>query len=177
MIAGKRDESQLFLIVEPGWKQSPSAMKSTLLDLIRTELRSRFGVLSKAAIEAHSAATDPSSKAEGKYDTRSLEASYLATGQARAVDELAEAIRIFDALGLPDFDIEDPVEAGALVEVESDEGPAFYLLVPASGGLEIHHDGMEITLLTPSSRLYQGMLGQRVGDSVNESGVWIAGIS
>ena len=62
-------------------------MKSGLLSLIIAELGGRLSRLSKAAIEAHAAATDPGSKAEGKYDTRSLEASYLATGQARQVED------------------------------------------------------------------------------------------
>ena len=49
-------------------------MKSQLLTRIRAELRARLDRLSRAAFEAHAAATDPGSKAEGKYDTRSLEA-------------------------------------------------------------------------------------------------------
>lgn len=57
-------------------------MKSELLELIRAELRARLDRLAKAAMDAHAAATDPGSKAESKYDTRSLEESYLATGQA-----------------------------------------------------------------------------------------------
>nr|MCU0749472.1 hypothetical protein [Akkermansiaceae bacterium] len=96
-------------------------MKTALLEQIRTELRSRLERLSRAAMEAHAAATDPGSKAEGKYDTRSLEASYLAVGQAKQVDELAEAVRIFDALVLPDFDMDDRIDAGALVEAEVNE--------------------------------------------------------
>jgi len=70
--------------------------KSALLERIRAELRARFERLAAAAREAHAAATDPGSKAESKYDTRNLEASYLATGQARQVEELAAAIRIFE---------------------------------------------------------------------------------
>lgn len=145
--------------------------------MIRSELHRRFAVLSKAALEAHGAATDPGSKAEGKYDTRSLEASYLATGQARVVEELAESIRMFDALELPDFGIEDAVEAGALVEVEAADGPEHYLLVPACGGLEISCEGRNVTLLTPSSRLYGQLYGLHVGDAIGDSGAWIAEIS
>ena len=148
-----------------------------LLDQIRAELRHRFSLLSMAAIEAHGAATDPSSKAEGKYDTRSLEASYLATGQARAAEDLAEAIRMFDVLVLPDFGVDDPIDAGALVEIEGDEGPECFLLVPAAGGLVLEHDGLEVTLLTPSSQLYRNLLGLRVGESPGESTAWISGVS
>jgi hypothetical protein len=141
-------------------------MKSALLDLIRSELRASFERLSSAALEAHAAATDPGSKAESKYDTRSLEASYLATGQARQVEELAEAIRIFENLTLPDFDFDDPIDAGALVEVDLSGETQNFLLAPAAGGLEVNHDGMEITLLTPASALYQKLLGMRAGEDL-----------
>ena len=142
-------------------------MKSDLLTRIRTELRARLDRLSKAAFEAHAAATDPGSKAEGKYDTRSLEASYLAAGQARQVDELAESVRIFETLTLPDFEMDEAIDAGALVEVELNDEAAFFLLVPASGGLVIVHEDQEVTLLTPDSGLYRKLLEMRAGESLD----------
>ena len=143
-------------------------MKSSLLEKIRAELRARLERLSKAACEAHAAATDPGSKAEGKYDTRSLEASYLAAGQARQVDELADAVRVFEALNLPDFQMEEPIDAGALVEAELAGETLWFLLVPASGGLVLRHEDREVTLLTPASGLYQKLLGLSVGDTIDD---------
>ena len=128
----------------------------------------RLERLSQAAQEAHAAATDPGSKAEGKYDTRSLEASYLAVGQARQVDDLAEAVRIFEGLALRDFGMEDEVDAGALVEAELEGGTEYFLLVPAAGGLVVENEGREITLLTPASGLYQKLLGMRMGETLEE---------
>ncbi len=141
-------------------------MKSELLEQIRAELRAQLERLSKAAFEAHAAATDPGSKAEGKYDTRSLEASYLAVGQARQVDELAESLRIFESLVLPDFGAMDAIDAGALVEVNLAGERELFLLSPASGGLVIPSKGREVTLLTPASGLYRQLLGMRAGESL-----------
>lgn len=152
-------------------------MKSRLLEQIRAELRASLERLSKAAFEAHAAATDPGSKAEGKYDTRSLEASYLAAGQARQVDELAAAVRIFETLSLPDFEMDDAIDAGALVEVELNGEDQFFLLVPTSGGLLIEHDGMEITLLTPDSALYRKLMGMRYGESLDQPSLRITEVS
>jgi len=152
-------------------------MKSPLLDLIRAELRAQLSRLAKAATETHAAATDPGSKAEGKYDTRSLEASYLAAGQARQVDEIATALRTFEALSLPAFPSDAEIDAGALVEVDSQGETAFYLLVPASGGLVITHAGGEITLLTPASGLYRKLLGRHVGDSLDAPALTVTGVS
>lgn len=152
-------------------------MKSQLLEAIRTELKARFERLAKAAMDAHAAATDPGSKAEGKYDTRSLEASYLAAGQAKQVDELAETVRIFEAFTLPDFAMDEPIAMGALVEVDIRGETSNFLLAPAAGGMVIEMDGIEITLLTPASTLYQNLLGRQVGDSVEGVGLFVMEVS
>jgi hypothetical protein len=152
-------------------------MKSELLKKIRIELKGRLERLAKAAMDAHAAATDPGSKAEGKYDTRSLEASYLAAGQARQVDELAEAVRIFEAFTLPDFAMDAPVDAGALVEADIRGETSLLLLVPAAGGMVLHEDGQEITLLTPASRLYQNLLGMRAGGFLADFGLLVIRVS
>ena len=143
-------------------------MKSALLEKIRMELKASLERLSKAALDAHAAATDPGSKAESKYDTRSLEASYLAAGQARHVDELAAAVRVFETLTLPDFSMEDSIDAGALVEVEMRGETSLLLLVPSAGGMILKEDGQEITLLSPASALYQKLLGMRAGDFIDD---------
>ncbi len=153
-------------------------MKSDLIELIRTELRSRLDRLARAAMAAHAAATDPGSKAESKYDTRSLEESYLATGQARQVTELAATLRAFENLKLRDFSPKDEIEAGALVEAKrtgSREKLAF-LLAPASGGLEIDFKGLEVTLLSPESPLYLKLLGLKKGDSLEQPPLTITAV-
>lgn len=141
-------------------------MKQRLLEKIRSDLRDRLERLSKAAMEAHAAATDPGSKAESKYDTRNLEASYLATGQAKQVEELADSVRIFDSLELPEFNREDAVDAGALVETELNGETTWFLLAPTAGGSEVQHEGLEITLLTPESPLYRKLMGMQVGEEL-----------
>jgi endo-alpha-1,4-polygalactosaminidase (GH114 family) len=142
-------------------------MKSELLEKIRAVLRANLERLVRAASEAHAAATDPGSKAEGKYDTRSLEASYLAAGQARQVDDLAASLRTFEALNLPVFEPHHAIDAGALVETQLYNETSYFLLVPTAGGLDLLHEGRQITLLTPESPLYQRLLGLHVADSLS----------
>jgi len=152
-------------------------MKAEILEKIRSELRAQLERLAKAALEAHAAATDPGSKAESKYDTRNLEASYLASGQAKQVEDLAEAVRIFEGLALDNFGMEDAIDAGALVEVEIGDEPQFFLLVPAAGGVVIPHDGINVTLLTPASGLYRKLVGMKVGDSLEEPPLMVTEVS
>lgn len=54
--------------------------KRALIKKIVAQLEAELALLTKAARSAHAEATHESSKAENKYDTRGLEASYLARG-------------------------------------------------------------------------------------------------
>jgi len=148
--------------------------KERLLDVIRAELRSRFDRMTRAARDAHAAASDPGSKAESKYDTRNLEASYLAAGQARQVDELAQEVALFESITLPVFAMEDPIDAGALVEVELNGENTWFLLAPGAGGVAVEWDDREVTLLTPSSGLYQKLLGLQTGDSLDDPPLFVS---
>ncbi len=152
-------------------------MKSRLLVQIREELRARLLRLSKAAMEAHAAATDVGSKAESKYDTRNLEASYLATGQARMVEELAESVRLFEAFELRAYAPTDAIEMGALVQTKISGHPAWFLLAPCAGGLEINCEGCEVTILSPASPLFQQLHGKRVGEKIDQPNLLIVGLS
>ena len=141
-------------------------MKSELVARICDERRFRLERLAKAALAAHAAATDPNSKAESKYDTRSLEESYLASGQARQVKELAETLEAFENVQLRDFKEDEAIEAGALVMLRltgSSEETSF-LLAPLAGGLEVVCNNLEITLLSPESPLYGKLIGLGKGD-------------
>jgi hypothetical protein len=151
-------------------------MKARLLEQIRNELRAQLLRLTQAAQEAHAAATDAGSKAESKYDTRNLEASYLASGQAKQVDELAEALRLFEAFDLTINDGGDAIVMGSLVETSIGGQSAWFLLAPSAGGLEIECEGREVTVLTPASPLYQQLLGKRLGDILHKPAMRIGGI-
>lgn len=137
--------------------------KADILRHIIATLNAELAALTRAANDAFAAATDPDSKAENKYDTRNLEASYVARGQAKRVAELQEAVHAMEALPA------QPLEAGimgALVSLEAPEGITHYLLAPAAGGTEIVHEGNEVVVITPASPLGQKLAGRRAGESI-----------
>ncbi|MGE9270450.1 MAG: transcription elongation factor GreAB [Verrucomicrobiales bacterium] len=152
------------------------SFKNELLDLIRKEMREQLARLTAAAKDAHAAATDPDAQAEGKYDTRSLEASYLASGQARQLEELTESLRVLESFTPREYGLEEAIDAGALVETSLDDEVTWFLLAPSAGGHSRQHDDRDVTLLTPSSRLYQALLGKSVGTIVEETGHFITEI-
>ena len=96
--------------------------KQALLDQIRAVLQSELDTCLSAAKASSAAATDPDSKAENKYDTCSLEASYLARGQALRVAEIQEGLHAFAALHVRRFEAGDAAGLSALVTLKTDEG-------------------------------------------------------
>lgn len=138
------------------------AVLSQLLSVLNAEL----AALTRAAQGAFAAATDPDSKAENKYDTRTLEASYVARGQAQRVAELQEAVRAFAALSGNALESGAAITLGALVSLETPGEVAHYFLGPFAGGTEIVHEGAEIVIITPASALGQKLIGRRAGDTI-----------
>ena len=127
-------------------------------------------MLEKAARASHAEATHESSRAENKYDTRGVEAAYLAGGQARQAREVLEAVEIYENLPAKVFSERTPIDISALVEVEMDGVKSVFFIGPKNGGLEIIHNKREITVLTPQSPLGSKLMGKLEGASWTEKG-------
>jgi transcription elongation GreA/GreB family factor len=138
--------------------------KRTLVKKIVQQLTEERALLFRAATAARAEATDEQSKAENKYDTRGLEASYLARGQARHVAEVEQAIEQFESLELRQFGPGVPVDVGAVVELKSKRTHSFYFIGPRSGGTEVQLEKKEILVITPLSPLGQQLIGKKAGD-------------
>jgi transcription elongation GreA/GreB family factor len=139
--------------------------KTKVLNQIVESLTESLEVLAKAARASHAEATHESSKAENKYDTRGLEAAYLAGGQARQAKEIMDSIKVYQALTPKAFGPADKVDLGALVEVELDRIRSLYFIGPRNGGLEVTVGRKEITVITPQSPLGQTLMGKKAGQS------------
>jgi transcription elongation GreA/GreB family factor len=150
--------------------------KTPLVGKIIATLRANVVLLEKAARASHAEATHESSRAESKYDTRGLEAAYLAGGQARQVREIMEAIEVYETLEVREFRPGDAVDLTALVELNINGNCADFFIGPKNGGLEIVHGKKEITVLTPQSPLGQTLMGKKAGEGWNVK-IGIASVS
>lgn len=140
--------------------------KAILIQHIVEKLTADLSLYFKAASAARAEATHEQSKAENKYDTRGLEASYLARGQARQVAELETSIQQIRSMTQRAFAATDPIDLGAYVETERRGLVSAYLLAPRAGGTEVTVDGQEIMVITPQSPLGRQLMGHRQGDPV-----------
>jgi transcription elongation GreA/GreB family factor len=137
--------------------------KTLLLKEIVASLNESLDVLERAAKASHTEATHESSRAESKYDTRGLEAAYLAGGQARQAREILDSIKLYQSLPLRDFGPSDLIDLSAVVKLEADKSTSLYFIGPKNGGLEVNYKGEEITVITPQSPLGQNLVGKKSG--------------
>lgn len=142
--------------------------KRLLLKQIVASLNETLALLEKAARASHAEATHESSKAESKYDTRGLEAAYLAGGQARQAREILDSIKLYQSLPLRDFAPGDPIDLTAVVELDAGGSRSIYFIGPRSGGLELQYEGKEVVVITPQSPLGQNLVGKKAGDRWSE---------
>ena len=138
--------------------------KRALIRNIVAKLTAELGIYFRAAQNSRAEATHEQSKADNKYDTRGLEASYLARGQSRQAAELEASIAEFEKLEARQFMPNDGIDIGALVELEADGEKAFYFIGPRAGGTEVVQDRKEILVITPQSPLGSQLLAKKQGD-------------
>ncbi|MBA2542439.1 MAG: hypothetical protein H0V17_22550, partial [Deltaproteobacteria bacterium] len=105
-------------------------LRAELLALVEQALEAARGAYA-AAIEG---ATHPEARAENDKDTRGLEQSYLARGQAQRVAELEAGVANVTAMALRAFGDGDPIASGALILVEEGGKRTHYFVAPAGGG-------------------------------------------
>jgi len=142
--------------------------KATLLARIVAALETDMEVLRRAAQTAYETATAEENIAENKYDTLGLEASYLATGQARRTAEIRQALQIYQQLALRDHDPARGIQITSLVTLEDEDGGQRRLFLgPEAAGLKIGEGDELVTVITPRSPLGQQLLGKKVDDEVS----------
>lgn len=137
---------------------SKAELKAALL----RHLEATLATARAAHASAIEGSTHEEARAENDKDTRGLEQSYLARGQAQRVAELEAAIGDITALALRTFGAGSPIAMSALVAVEEEDQAKRFFLAPAGGGTILE----DVQVVTPSSPLGKALLGKRVDDEV-----------
>jgi len=142
--------------------------KIRIQQLIIERLAADLAVLSVAAKTAHEASIHEENIPDNKYDTLSLEASYVAQGQANRAQELKRALHGYQTLTLQQFEADAAIRLTALVTLEAEDGDTRLLFIgPHEGGMKLKVDGAEVLVITAGSPLGNALIGKCVGDVVD----------
>lgn len=140
--------------------------KQEVIRRIVAKLGGELELYLRAARTAAEEATNEQSKAENKYDTRGLEASYLARGQSRQAAETEAAVLQFQALTGRVLGETDPIDVGALVELKGRRDRMWFFVGPKAGGTEVEVAKEEVTVITPASPLGAQLVGRKAGEKI-----------
>ena len=145
------------------------AMHSTqeLLQALVLELTQDLEELTRRAQETAAGAVHEEARPEDDKDTRALEQTYLARGQAERVATASRALQIIESLRPAEFAHDQPIASTALVTIEDEEGvEKTVFLLPAAGGKKLELPHATVQVVTPSSPLGEGLLGKTEGDEL-----------
>ena len=140
--------------------------KQTILKLLREAVNADLSTMSAAQRAVVDGATHPENKPENDKDTRALEQSYLARGQAQRVVELQGELNQLKALELRAFPPGAAIVLGALVAVDDGREVVHYFIAPAAGGVRVKLGALEIRVVTPQSPIARALLGKQAGDDL-----------
>jgi len=137
--------------------------KTALQAELLAQLSAQLATAQAAYAAAIEGATHAEAKPENDKDTRGLEQSYLARGQAQRVAELEAAVSEITAMKLRAFTAHDPAAITAVVTVDEEGAEHRFFLVPHGGG-SVLAGGIQV--VTPSSPLGRALLGKKIDDEI-----------
>jgi transcription elongation GreA/GreB family factor len=141
---------------------TPWPDKAALRGDLARALEADLSVRERAYRAAREAATHEEARPENDKDTRALEQSYLARGEAQRVEGLRTALAEVADMPLRAFGPDDAIGLGALVATVDDDGvEARFWIASHGGGLRM----AGIQIVTPRSPLGRALLGARTGDA------------
>ena len=131
---------------------------SQLVQQLEVDLRA----LEAAAHSTKEYVTDGDVKSEGKYDTRAIEASYLAGAQEKRVEEIKLDIQM-----LKDLELHPTMTAqlGSLVKIKFNNEDRLYFISSTAGGSIVDIEGTAVLVISVFSPIGSEVLNLSKSDS------------
>ena len=141
--------------------------------MLKTKIKNQLLNKAKADLEAAMSANESASeykssddlKQEGKYDTRAIEAGYLAGAQAKRVEELKLEVQMIEELPVRDFKSDEAAAVGALVKLLHNDTERLYFLSSTAGGSMLNIDDSPVLVISVFPPIGAGVVNLEVGES------------
>jgi transcription elongation GreA/GreB family factor len=150
--------------------------KQDVLTQLILQLQQQMAVAMSSAQAAYQGATDSESKSENKYDTRGLEASYLAHGQSKRVETLRSAVNRYQKLVQiaesqpPSTKTNEKIAQHDLVRLTNLAEQSIYFYIGFfGGGITLRIDDKEVKVITPEAPIAKQLVGQYLDDELTLS--------
>lgn len=139
-------------------------MKKKIIDELLAKVRAELTGLEQASQSAKEYVTGGDIKSDGKYDTRGIEAGYLAGAQGRRVEELKLELQMLEEIPIRDFSPQDEVAIGSLVDLSFKGQTRKYFIAPTAGGTMLNIDGTPILVISTFSPIGDAVFGTSLGE-------------
>ena len=136
--------------------------KKIILEKLIENLQRELAGIEGAAKSSRDLATQDDLKSEGKYDTRAIEASYLAGAQSKRVEEIKTDIQMLEDI---EIQTSKKLQMGSLALIEHNGNERYYFLTSTSGGTILSIEEQIIMVISVFSPIGNGALGLVAGES------------
>jgi len=140
--------------------------KHALIQALCAQLEDEIARAIETAQRAREGAVHEEARPENDKDTRALETSYLARGQAQRVVDLQVALKQVRFMDVREFGPDDAIAISALVQLEAEGEERWIFLAPAAGGRRLQLAAASVDVLTPEAPLGRALIGRCEGDEV-----------
>ena len=141
----------------------------TKLELVQKlvgSLRAERDTADRLARDTAEAANHPEARPENDKDTRKLELSYLAQGQAARARELDSTINALLSQPPRAFEPDEAIALGALVVLESADKLERVLICSGGGGASVEDEQGAVRIVTPEAPLGRALFGKTAGEEL-----------
>ncbi|MGK0367146.1 MAG: hypothetical protein ACI9QD_000280 [Thermoproteota archaeon] len=140
-------------------------MKLNIIEYLESLFKEELKQIQVIAAKSKANANDSEMKQESKYDTRKVEASYLAGAQAKRVSELEHDLTSIRNLNLTSTASPIIAISSLVVILQNQEIERNYFLSPTSGGIKWCEDETEVSIVSTQSPIGQAMLKLEEGET------------
>ncbi|NCN27274.1 hypothetical protein GW915_06825 [bacterium] len=137
--------------------------KRQIVSELISHFKRELELYEKVAAKAREDAINSEVKQEGKYDTRAIEAGYLAGAQKRRQEEIIFEVQKLEALDL-DSPFGEKVRSGSLVLLEEKAEQFWCFISPSSGGMNLNIGGESVRIISSVSPIAKALVSLDEGD-------------
>lgn len=139
-------------------------MKKKIIEELLLKVRTELSALESASKSAKAYVTDGDIKSDGKYDTRGIEAGYLAGAQEKRVEELKLELQMLEEIPIRDFSKGEEVGIGSLVDLTFKGQTRRYFIASTAGGTMLNIDSTPILVISTFSPIGDAVFGTSLGE-------------